>query len=245
VRIAWVTHRNFDDSGGSEIADKLMVSRRPTGIEITHIRPGGVAEDIAEFDRVVVTGLYGYSNHELNLIAACEPVIWSHDLQFVGHWLYERASIFLALNQMHLEWEMEKANLKRIRCELNPGWMDTSFVEQLSDTPRTPQTVLWAHRDIWHKGLEAAKTYCEEHDLILSVLIGEPRDLALQLMAGHQYFILLSQIRDAGPLSVMEAQMLGCELILENVGYWPDAEQLRFVVDNADKRFWGLVCESV
>jgi glycosyltransferase involved in cell wall biosynthesis len=242
LRIAWVTHRPFDDFGGAERADRQMLERRPDGVDVMLIRPGGVDEDLADFDRIVVAGIYGFSTGELHILARLRPIVWAHDMQFTGHWLYDEASHFIALNQIHLDWEKEKNLFKRTQLHLNPGWMDTT--ELYGEDRRVPNTALWAHRDIDHKGLDLAIAWANENDKELFTYTGRSHDEVLETMKRVQYFILLSKIRDPGPFSVMEAQLCGCELVLDNVGYWPDVDELREKLNDADKQFWGLVCGS-
>ena len=241
MRIAWVTHRPFNDFGGAERADKQMLERRPEDVQVTVIRPGGVDEDLADFDRIVVAGMYGYSTGELHILARLKPIVWAHDMFFTGHWLYDEASHFIALNQIHLEWEKEKSLFKRTELHLNPGWMDTTDLEpgdQIVDS------ALWAHRAIDHKGADLAMEWAQDKGIRLTMLSDSPREVVIETMKQSRYFILLSKIRDPGPFSVMEAQLCGCELVLDNVGYWPDGYELRERLNTADKDFWGLVCGS-
>jgi glycosyltransferase involved in cell wall biosynthesis len=242
MKIAWVTHRPFDDFGGAERADRQMLERRPDGVDVMLIRPGGVDEDLSEYDRIVVAGMYGFSTGELHILARLKPIVWAHDMQHTGHWLYDEAEHFIALNQMHLDWEKEKNLFKRTQLHLNPGWMDTT--ELHDDHPQLPGTALWAHRNIDHKGLDLAMAWADDKGVELTILSDSPREVVIASMKAHQYFVLLSKIRDPGPFSVMEAQLCGCELVLDNVGYWPDVHELRERLNTADKDFWGLVCGS-
>jgi glycosyltransferase involved in cell wall biosynthesis len=242
MRVAWVTHRAFDDFGGAERADRQMLMRRPEDVQVTIIRPGGVDEDLSEYDRIVVAGLYGFSSLELHILSRLKPIVWSHDMQFTGHWFYDEAEIFIALNEVHLGWEKEKSRFKRTRLEINPGWMDTAQFDP--DPRRALGHALWAHRNIDHKGLDRAIQWADETHAELEILIDRPHNEVLTAMHRVQYFVLLSKIPDPGPFAVMEAQLAGCELVLDNVGSWSDADELREALNNADKHFWGLVCES-
>jgi hypothetical protein len=240
MRIAWVTHRAFDDFGGAERADKQMLMRRPEDVQVTLIRPGGVAADLEDYDRVVVAGMFGYDSGELRILANLKPIIWAHDMQFTGHWLYDEASIFVALNPTHLEWEKEKNKFLRTQLEVNPGWMDTADLRD--EFPHLPNTALWAHRNMDHKGLDLAMAWADENHVELEILVDRPREDVIANMKVREHFILLSKIPDPGPFAVMEAQLCGCKLVTDNVGLWPDADELREVLNNADKHFWGLVC---
>lgn len=240
MRVAWVTHRAFDDFGGAERADKQMLQRRPEDVQVTIIRPGGVDEDLADYDRVVVAGIYGFTAGELHILARLKPIVWAHDMQFTGHWFYDEAEIFIALNKVHLEWEQEKSLFKRTQLEVNPGWMDTADLH--GQDPRAGNSALWAHRNIDHKGLDLAMKWADENGMELEILMDRSREEVINAMKTSRYFVLLSKIKDPGPFAVMEAQLCGCILILDNVGYWYDTDELREVLNNADKHFWGLVC---
>jgi hypothetical protein len=240
MKLAWVTHRQFDDFGGAERADRQMLERRPEGVDVTLIRPGGVDEDLADFDRIVVAGMYGFSTGELHILGRLKPIVWAHDMQLTGHWLYDEASHFIALNQTHLDWEKEGNLFKRTELHLNPGWMDTA--DLVGEVRRVPNTALWAHRPIDHKGLDLAQAWATEGDKELVVMTDSPQVEVWDMMKRVQYFVLLSKIRDPGPFSVMEAQLCGCELVVDNVGYWPDVDELRERLNTADKDFWELVC---
>jgi hypothetical protein len=219
-----------------------MLQHRPEGVDVTIIRPGGVDEDLVEYDAIVVAGLFGFSTGELHILARLKPIVWAHDMQFTGHWLYDEAKHFIALNQMHLDWEKEKTLFKRTELHLNPGWMDTTDLE--SNDPKVYGSALWAHRKIDHKGLDLAIQWANDKGVELTILSDSPREMVIEQMRLNQYFVLLSKIRDPGPFSVMEAQLCGCELVLDNVGYWPDGYELREKLSTADKDFWGLVCGS-
>jgi hypothetical protein len=239
MRVAWVTHRPFDDLGGAERADRTMIERRPQDVKVTVVRPGGVARDLGDYDRVVVAGLYGFSPQELRILAELKPIIWAHDMQHAGHWIYDEASIFIALNPTHLEWVKERNRLHSVQVELNPGWMDTNPCYPLT---KFGKSALWAHRNIEHKGLGRAVEWADNMGLELEILTNRPHQQVLEAMRISQYFVLLSTIPDPGPFAVMEAHLCECKLVLDNVGTWADRDELREVLNNADKHFWGLVC---
>jgi hypothetical protein len=242
MRVAWVTHRAFDDFGGAEWADRQMLMRRPEDVQVTLVRPGGVDEDLREYDRIVVAGLYGFSSLELRILSRLKPIVWAHDMQFTGHWFYDEAEIFIALNEVHLGWEKEKSRFKRTQLEVNPGWMDTADLQD--EFPHLSNTALWAHRNIDHKGLDRAIQWADETGTELEILMDRPREDVIANMKVRESFVLLSKIRDPGPFAVMEAQLCGCKLVLDNVGSWADTDELREALNNADKHLWGLVCGS-
>jgi len=240
MKIAWVSHRDYQGLGGAESSDRAMISRRPESVEVTWISPGGVGEGFADFDEVVLSGLWGFSPHEFGVIARAHPVFWVHDTQFSGNWIYHEARQLICLTEGHAEYEIEKNPLlKREQILINPGWFDvTECKSQGNDVPRA----LWAHRPEAHKGLDLAAEWAEENGIPLDVMVNRPRSEVLDAMGRYEHFVLLSHIFDPGPRAVMEAQLSGCHVVVnEEVGCFDDADDLRVTVDTADKFFWETV----
>ena len=242
MKVAWVTHRQWQPiAGGAEAADAQMVERRPAEVdEVLLVGPGGVDSDLSEYDRVIVTGMYGFSDRELNILADLKPVVWMHDAQFSGHWLLESARLVVLLTPGHQEFECEKNPLlRRDRIVLNPGWFNTSIIQPCKFKE---ELALWAHRPEPHKGLDRAVEWSSEKGVRLEVMVGRPQGDVYMAMCRCRYFVLLSHIFDPGPRSVMEAQLSGCELIIDNVGYWDEGpEVLATRIATADQHFWEHV----
>lgn len=219
-----------------------MLERRPKGIDITLVKPGGIRPDLKDYDRVVATGFADYTARELNELSRLTPILWVHDAQFSGHWVYEEATKIIVLTPQHLEYELEKnPRLNREQFIINPGWMDTGGM-----IPGTKlDQALWAHRAEPHKGLDNAESWAKEHDVELVVMVGRPHSEVIHEMKHSKYFILLSHIMDPGPRSVMEAQLCGCKIIAnDKVGWFDEApEDLNTRLLNADKAFWEAICE--
>jgi hypothetical protein len=218
-----------------------MVDRRPEVVtEVTLVRPGGVDTDLAAYDRVVVSGMYGYNDRELNKLAELNPIVWVHDTQFAGHWLLEGARHIILLTPQHLEFELNtNPLLRKDRVVLNPGWMDFKLS---TSVPKKDYFALWAHRAMPHKGLDRAEQWAKMQHIRLEVMVGRPHVEVLLAMGKARYFVLLSHIFDPGPRAVMEAQLSHCELVVDNVGYWDEPPQeLYGRLQRADKEFWDLV----
>jgi hypothetical protein len=242
MRIAWVTHREWDaKAGGAEASDVDMVQRRPSDVEeILLVRPGGVGEDLRKYDRVIVTGWFGFNERELNLLADFQPIVWVHDAFFAGHWLLETARTIILLTPQHQEFELEKSPLlRKDRIVLNPGYMDVSG---LGTVPNKQSLALWAHRPEWHKGLDRAVDWANKRGVRLEVMVGRPRWEVIKAMQMCRYFVLLSHEFDPGPRSLIEAKICGAELVVDKAGYWDeDGAKLAERVSTADKAFWEVV----
>lgn len=240
-RIAWVTHRDVTSrSGGAEAADDDMIRKAPDDVHVMLVYPGGVAPDLEEFDQVVVTGVYSFSEHEIALLARSKPVVWAHDDQFSGHWLYSEARTFIALTPEHARRELDNhSRLDKSKVTVNPGWFDTTDIR-----PSYPKGTfaLWAHRPAWHKGLHLAHEWAQNHGVELEVMVGRPHEEVIAKMGQARYFVLLSEIFDPGPRAVIEAQLCDCDLILDNVGTLEmDQDEIRQYIDTAADRFWEVV----
>jgi hypothetical protein len=245
VKILWVTHRNIaKDEGGAEWADFEMIHRRPEGIDITLIKPGGVDEDLTDtFDKVVVTGWWGFTPREVNIISRWQPIVWLHDTQMSGHWLNADAQKLIVLTPRHKEYELAKLPIIHDdRIFINPGYMDIDFLDLQGPKQHF---ALWAHRPVAHKGLDLAAEWAEQQDIRLEVMVNAPRLDVLMRMGHAEYFVLMSHIVDPGPRAVMEAQLLGCKLAVnDNVGWFDEPpDKLAERLTSADKQFWQLVLE--
>lgn len=243
MNVAWVTHRDiFNRAGGAEAADDDMIQKRPPGVNVCVVWPGGVSYDLEEFDRIVVAGVYGLSEHEVQILSKLDPIVWAHDTQFAGFWLYGEAKTFIALTPGHLDYEIDAhVRLKREKSVVNPGWFDTSHMLPVATKMKY---ALWAHRPEWHKGLHKAHKWADQMNVPLKVMIDKPHEDVLTAMKQAVYFVLLSDVYDAGPRAVMEAQLCECELVLENVGWFDeDPDTLRERIEQSYHEFWKVVLD--
>jgi len=244
AKVAWVTHTSLFTGyiGGAEMADEAMIRRAPVGVNVTVMHPQNLPDDLESYDRVVISGMVGLDIESIERLIAMSPVSWLHHQQepmALLRWLYEGSSYVVTLTPQHEE--IERRWLPNARFAMNPGWFDTTECVNLGKS----MDALWSHRDVWHKGLELAKDWAQKNDADLTILTDAPRMQVLNMMAIHRRFVLLSEIFDAGPRSVMEAQLSGCELVVnENVGWFDEpVPQLRKRIEAADTEFWRLVCE--
>lgn len=99
---------------------------------------------------------------------------------------------------------------------------------------------LWPHRDIWHKGWDLAVEWAESNQIRLVKCAGRPRSDVLSMMAAARWVVLLSKILDGCPRSIREAQLSGCEIVVnENVGVWNlSMEEHRRRTLDAPRKFW-------
>lgn len=246
MNVAWITHRIWDPSlGGAEAADFDMANRRPDGVEITVVWPGGIAADLEEFDRIIVSGIYAFSSRELNALQAYKDkmTFWVHDSQFAGHWFYTVPNKLIFVSEQHQIHDMAKLpGFEPPHSFINPGWMDVAEIEVLRTNTRE-EAALWAHRPAPQKGLDAAADWAKSQGVRLDVLVNRPRDEILRAMWAHRYFVMLPHIFDSAPRAVIEAQLTEAELIInDNVGWFNESTNtLAERMTNADKEFWEVV----
>lgn len=241
-RVAWLTNKDVKGgTGGAESADRDMLRKRPEGVEVTLVHTGGVIGQLDNFDFVIAAGLYGFSSRELNHLAEnVSYSYWVHDTQLTGHWIYEDAKHLIFLTPGHRDFELKNnPRIQRPEIHLNPGYMDTSLCMTRAKEPYA----LWAHPAYPHKGLDLATEWAEDKGIELRVLTGVSRRSVIESMQTAQYFVLLSHIFDAGPRSIIEAQLCGCEIVInENVGIWDEPwGDLEARITRAPDEFWNLV----
>jgi glycosyltransferase involved in cell wall biosynthesis len=233
MNIAWVSARDYERmEGGAEQADKNMMGYCPSDLKI--FTPGFDPHELLTYDKVIVSTLRGLTAQELGVLALMRPAVWVHDMEHSGHWLYNKARPFIALTPTHLEREKRVADLQQY--VVNPGIFDTAGLEP---GEKKADMALFAHRNIWHKGLDRAQVWAKENNKSLYVLQDVYRSEIIDAMKLSKYFVLLSHIFDPGPWSVMEAQLCGCELVIDNVGHFTEPpDELRARINNAAQVFW-------
>lgn len=255
MKVVWASDRSWNGTGGAERADRSMLSRRPEDCDVTIVVPGfsedekGM-EDLLTADRVIVSGILRFPRHEVAMLAAKQPVVWAHDVDTVGHPIHDLASDLILLTPLHQAFEMaglyQHPAWSRPNIHLCPGWFDTTAWDSpVFEMPAEERgaTALFAHRASWSKNLAGATAWAEKNDVKLRVMMGRAHEDVLAAMAESRYFVLLSHIVDPGPWSVMEAQLSGCELIVnELVGFYDfPRDVLRYNIDRQDQVFWSIV----
>lgn len=86
--------------------------------------------------------------------------------------------------------------------------------EKYKDAERTKWIVLGSPS--WIKGASDAKEYCEENNLDYEVVWGIPYEQLLEKLAQAKGFVYLPKGGDTCPRMVIEAKLLGCELVLND-----------------------------
>ena len=123
--------------------------------------------------------------------------------------------------------------------------------EKHANTEKSKYVVLGSPS--WIKGRQEAISYCEENNLEYEELWGLSYDIVLEKLAMAKGFVYLPAGGDTCPRMVIEAKLLGCELVLnDNVQH---KDELWFDTDDkfdteaylfaARDRFWNSIKQSM
>ncbi|MAH43390.1 hypothetical protein CL614_06790 [archaeon] len=105
----------------------------------------------------------------------------------------------------------------------------------------------------WIKGVEDAVAYCEDNDLQYEKVSGLSHQMMLDKFSTSKGLVFLPPGGDTCPRVVIEAKLLGCELIInENVMHqdeeWFNTENIQDTVEwllGGPDRFWGAIYEHL
>jgi hypothetical protein len=255
--VAWVSHQWAEAgprdrgsgllssgrfAGGAEMGAEEMMLARPDGVDLWLLSPGSDLGIAARADHVVVAATELLSSGELELLARLRPVVWLRSPQgeHVGGLLHAARRVVWASEQQaaHYPWGPD-------RYEVCSCPLDVSLIPR--GVPKE-DFALWAARDVWHKGRDNARAWAASAGVPLVELDDAPREVVLEHMGRARWFVHLPVgFVDPCPRTVVEAEIAGCELIVnELVGRvsasGPDAVASH-VAGNAG-RFWSWVLEG-
>lgn len=77
------------------------------------------------------------------------------------------------------------------------------------------------------------------------VMTDRPRSEVLRAMSMCRFMVLISEIFDAGPRAVMEAQLSGCQIVVNsNVGWFNESRAaLEMRIQSSGQNFWGALLD--
>lgn len=223
MRIAWVSHQwpRADDApaipgllpgryaGGAEMLQDLMRRR----LELDYIPVDPTADPdltgLEDADRVVVSGLVALSPAQLARIAPLRPLVWTmtaRELVPAILPILEAASPLVYASPELRSWVPWAPD-----GHYCSGWIDTT---EIPDRTRTDLDALWAARDHPLKGRIAARVWALRHDRTLTEMTGAPRSDVLTAMSRARTFVHLPYERDPCPTTVVEAELAGCEIVV-------------------------------
>jgi glycosyltransferase involved in cell wall biosynthesis len=103
----------------------------------------------------------------------------------------------------------------------------------------------------WVKGFEAAKKWCEDNKKQYEVVWNVPYDQLLEKLSTAEGFVYFPAGKDTCPRMVIEAKLLGCQLVLnENVQHaneewFSDVKTIRAYLEKSTERFWDGIKKSI
>lgn len=252
MRVGWVSHHlpRADDApaerswllpgryaGGAEFLQDKMRSRAPDGIEFVLIDPRTDPElsALQTVDRTIIGGLELLSHRQVEVLIPLKPLIWVMSIQYPAYLpLLAAASPLVWASEQMRSWYPWAPD-----GQVCQGWFDTTAIPR-SDLRNG--RALWAARDHPQKGLMQARVWAADRGIPLDVLTNAPRQTVLNAMADASYFVLLAADHDPGPIAVAEAEIAGCQVIVNsNVGRAPvqGADEVAKWIEAQPGRFYS------
>ena len=242
--IGWVSHQWPSESG--EVRPGLLTGRYAGGAEMLQDSMRSKGPDVVPldtrgpvdfdgFDRLVVAGAELLSDEQVERLAALRPLVWLMSPPAPRLLpLLEAASPLVWASPEMMAWFPWAP-----KGEVCSGWFDTSEVEAGSKRPMA----LWAARSHPQKGRGNAHAWAVNAGLPFKALTNVPRATVLSEMAVASHFVLLPWgIPDPCPTTVIEAEIAGCEVVVNGlVGRVPvrGPDAVREHIEGHAERFWG------
>lgn len=247
--IAWLTHHlpAQQSNASYHLPGGLIGGAEMTDVSMVEI--GGRAvqwygpdewQQALEADRIVITGTDFLTPEAMTALAARKPVVWVHHQQQPSK---ERAALFAAadpfvcMSQAHADVEAKWSGTRGQVCH---GWIDVRNLAALSDGERNGQA-LWAARNHPQKGRIGARIWARERGLQLTEMHDKPREIVLDAMLQHTWFVFLPKGFDACPRTLIEAEAAGCQIATNELAGRREPGDLLTVMDQQASRFWSWV----
>lgn len=255
MRVAWVSHQWPEEprnrgrgllsgrwAGGAEMTTEEMICARPDGVEMLLLSSRGDLDLMSTADVVVVAATEELPDRSLRLLEEMRPVLWLRSTQQERcRTLVERARLVVWASH-----EMARSFGWRDDYEVCSAPMDVTEIPR--GVPKE-DFALWAARDVWHKGRKNAQAWAADAGVPLVELDDVPRETVLEHMGRARWFVHLPVgFVDPCPRTVIEAEIAGCELVVNDlVGRVPvrGADAVAEYVSGQAERFWGWVTSSV
>lgn len=253
MRVAWVSHQwpRDDDApaqsdallpgryaGGAEFLQDQMRSRAPDGIEWVHVDPrqhDGDLSVLETVDRTIVGSVDLLSPDQIATLIPRRPLVWCMSGQSTRVLpLLEAASPLVWASEQMRDW-YPWAPLGEV-CS---GWFDTTGIRS---EDRREGFALWAARDHPQKGRLNARVWAADRGVQLIEMTNAPRRVVLEHMSRASRFVLLPNDYDPCPTTCVEAEIAGCEVIVNSkVGRVPvrGADAVAAHIESLPARFYG------
>ncbi len=175
--------------------------------------------------------------------------------KMVSAFFHGAESIFWMSEKQKKVYERYFPFLEQKRSTVLSSIFSKSFFEKVASlkTDQKNEKYLIVGSESWIKGVEDAVQYCENNNLEYEVVSGLTHNKLLERMAASKGLVFLPRGGDTCPRTVIEAKILGCDLILnDNVLHkdekWFDTDSIRDTVDwvmTGTTRFWEEINRTV
>lgn len=223
-------------AGGAEMCVEEVMKYAPDHVEIITHSPSFPIPKI-DFDSVVIASTDDLSDYRISEYAELSPVVWLQSPQppRVAP-LFEGASKVFMPSQEFYDWH----EWLSVEYELLPSPMN---VEKIPRNQPKEDFVLWAGRNHPYKGMDAARAWAVERGLPFVGMWQNSREEVLEAMGRARYFVHLpNTVVDPCPRTVIEAEIAGCEVIVNSlVGRVSvrGSEAVAKAVTESGKGFWS------
>lgn len=252
MRVGWLSHQFAADrdlpkrpgllpgrfAGGAEMSTEEMIAAAPDGVEVVRVRLPGPLPTL-DFDRLVVGATEHLTPAQAEQVAGHDPVYWvrSPQREWLRSWFREARLLVWPSHEIAADHAWAD-----MPYEVCPAPLDVDAIPR--DIPKE-DFVLWAGRNIGHKGRDQARAHVAGLGLELVELTDVPRATVLEHMGRARWFVHMPQgFVDPCPRTVIEAEIAGCELLLnDRVGRVPvrGAAEVADYIRQVPGRFWSWV----
>tara|TARA_E500000178_G_scaffold308629_1_gene322428 strand:- start:251 stop:1813 length:1563 start_codon:yes stop_codon:yes gene_type:complete len=276
MKIVFIADFFKDDLiGGAEVNDSVLISRlSDKGVVVKKIKCHNLSdEDIITNDVFIVSNFVNMSERHKNMIMIKKYIIYEHDHKYlrsrnpsvfpsfeppeselVNVEFYKKAHKVVVLSEICktiLEKSLKIDNVISIGCSL---WSKEklNFIETISNIEKTKNNfIINSNNRI--KGTKNAVSYCKREAMDYDLIGPLPEKELLKEISKYKTFIFIPQVLETLSRIVVEAKMLGCNIMTVNkligASYEPWfskngielIKEIRKKVDNAVETFYNLL----
>tara|TARA_R110001592_G_scaffold338511_1_gene625602 strand:+ start:369 stop:1931 length:1563 start_codon:yes stop_codon:yes gene_type:complete len=261
--------------GGAEANDSVLISRlTEKNIAVEKINCDNLRdEDIITNDVFIISNFINMSERHKNMIMIKKYIIYEHDHKYlksrnpsvfpmfdipqselINVQFYKKAHKVVVLSEICktiLEKSLKTKNVVNIGCSL---WSNEKldFIESIVNTRKTKENMIIDSPNPV-KGTRSAISYCTNTKLDYDLIGQSPEKELLRQMSKYKTFIFVPQVLETLSRIVVEAKMLGCNIMTVNrligASYEPWfskngielIKEMRKKVDDAIDTFYSLL----
>ena len=136
----------------------------------------------------------------------------------ISAFFYGAHSLFWMSDKQRERYEKYFPFIGRKNSILLSSIFSPDFFKFVSDNVdnKKSETYLIVGSESWIKGVEDSVSYCEENNLEYEVVSGLSHNDLLKKMSHSKGMVFLPRGGDTCPRTVIEAKLLGCELIIND-----------------------------